>query len=70
MYQYALTGYLGSITFSQHAPVHPVAMRDVEGSADTTLTTKLEVTVGGSLTETCEAWRRHSLTCSTWVNYR
>jgi len=70
MYRYAPTGYLGSITSSQHAPVHPVAMRDMERSADTILTAKLEVTLGGSLTEACEAWLRHSLTCWTRVNYR
>lgn len=70
MHQYALTGYLGSIISSQHAPVHPVAMRDVEGSAHTILTTKLEVTVRGSLTGACEAWLSHSLTCWTRVNYR
>jgi len=45
-------------------------MRDMEGSADTILTAKLEVTLGGSLTEACEAWLRHSLTCWTRVSYR
>jgi hypothetical protein len=70
MYRYALTGYLAIITSSQHAPFHPVVMRDMEGSTDTRPTAKLEVTMGGSFTEACEAWLRHSLTCWTRVNYR
>jgi hypothetical protein len=70
MYRYAVTGYAVSITFSQLAPVQPVAIRDMEGPADITLTAKLEVTLGGSLTETCEAWFRHSFTCWTPVSNR
>jgi hypothetical protein len=70
MYRYAVTRYSVSITFSQPAPVDPVAMRDMEGPAEIFLTTKLEVTLGGSLTEACEAWLRHSFTCWTPVSNR
>lgn len=70
MYRYALTGDLGSITFSLHAPVDPVAMCDMEWFTNIILTAKLEVTLRGSLTEACEAWLRHGLTCWTRVNYR